>query len=108
MDNKNLTFIQKITIFLLVAIIVLWFSHSLLGWIGVEGNLIWFVLNACFASVTIAGLIFSILLFAKAIFPNKESDQLSFVIGIINIVLYSLNGIYWISDMFVNLFGLFK
>lgn len=107
MENKELTFIQKTTILLLIVILVLWFAHSILGWVGISGNLIWFILNACFAAVTIVGLVVNIMLFIRIILPNRESDTLSFVIGIINIVLYALNAVSWTSDMFVNLFGLF-
>ncbi len=107
-NDVTKTFEFKASLILLVIVLGVSFIHQLLGWVGISGNLVWFILNLAFSVIAGLEVAANAYFLTKVTLPNKDKDVASFVINLVALIFACLCLIWWLSDMGVNLRGVIK
>lgn len=105
-DNKKTLMNQAIIVCVIIGALII--THSILGVVGIHGNLPWMIINAiCFVTALLNGL-YALLKIVFAVKNDINNNIAIFVTSVVGAGVSALYAIWWSVDFIVNFIGLLQ
>lgn len=81
--------------------------HSVLGGVGVSGNLVWLIINALFVALNVLNGLYA-LKFIVLPLKNDKENMAAFITGLVGMIVSFVFSFWWAVDLFINLSGVIQ